>query len=101
MLCVMLKEGEYFMLGDDIKVMFIEDSSSKEIKLGIEAPKSVRISRDKLYEEELRKDPEANAAKLREAAAGRKYYNDKQRKEREKKRNWAARKAEERKAGNG
>jgi carbon storage regulator CsrA len=50
MLLLSVKEGDYIMIGDDIKVKIIGGSSVS--KIGIDAPKNVPIKRQAVYERE-------------------------------------------------
>jgi carbon storage regulator CsrA len=50
MLLLSVKEGDYIMLGEDIKVKIIGGSHIS--KLGIEAPKNIQIKRQAVYERE-------------------------------------------------
>jgi carbon storage regulator CsrA len=50
MLLLSVKEGDYIMIGDDIKVKIIGGSNVS--KLGIDAPKHVPIKRQAVYERE-------------------------------------------------
>jgi carbon storage regulator len=50
MLLLSVKEGDYIMIGDDIKVKIVGGSNVS--KLGIEAPKDVSIKRQAVYERE-------------------------------------------------
>jgi carbon storage regulator CsrA len=51
MLLLSVKEGDYIMIGDDIKVKIIGGSSVS--KVGIEAPKDVLIRRQAVYERDV------------------------------------------------
>lgn len=51
MLIISRKLGESFLIGGDIKVCVVESSKDK-VRLGIEAPKNVKIIRAELYESE-------------------------------------------------
>ena len=53
MLVLNLKEGDYVMLGDNIKVYFEHKFSRDSLDLLIDAPKDVLIMRDKLYEKSI------------------------------------------------
>jgi carbon storage regulator CsrA len=50
MLLLSVKEGDYIMLGEDIKVKIIGGSHIS--KLGIEAPKNIQIKLQAVYERE-------------------------------------------------
>jgi carbon storage regulator CsrA len=56
MLLLSVKEGDYIMIGDDIKVKIIGWSSVS--KIGIDAPKNVPIKRQAVYERENDITPE-------------------------------------------
>ena len=49
MLIIARKKGEGFYIGDDISVSVVEATKDK-VKIGIEAPKDVKIMRSELYE---------------------------------------------------
>ena len=51
MLVLTLKEGDYVLIGDDIKVYFEHKISRGSLDLAIEAPEGVPVLRGKLYEE--------------------------------------------------
>ncbi|MDR1299613.1 MAG: carbon storage regulator [Oscillospiraceae bacterium] len=50
MLMLSVREGDYIMLGEDIKVKII--GGSRISKLGIDAPKDIQIKRQAVYERE-------------------------------------------------
>ncbi len=49
MLVITRQPGDSILIGDDIKVMILEVSGDK-IKMGIEAPRSVRIMRSEVLD---------------------------------------------------
>jgi len=49
MLILTRKPGETIMIGDDIKVTIL-GVASKQIRIGIEAPKDVPVHREEIYE---------------------------------------------------
>jgi len=51
MLVISRRTGESFLIGDDIEI-FILEAGNDRIKIGIEAPKNVRIIRKELKETE-------------------------------------------------
>ena len=53
MLVVTLREGDYVMIGDNIKVHYNRPNGKDQLAIGIEAPKEVEIIRGKLYEERV------------------------------------------------
>jgi len=63
-----IKEGDYIKLGDDIRIEVLKDMSAGVIKIGIDAPRSTKILRSKLYESELAANPEGNQTELDELA---------------------------------
>ncbi|MDR1590142.1 MAG: carbon storage regulator [Oscillospiraceae bacterium] len=60
MLLLSVKEGDYIMIGDDIKVKIIGGSNVS--KVGIEAPKDVAIRRQAVYERDVAATEERVAA---------------------------------------
>ena len=56
MLVLTRKEDEYFMIGDSIKVMITTCAGT--VKLGISAPKDVKILRGELCDAEEQDDTE-------------------------------------------
>lgn len=53
MLVIGRKPGEYIMIGDDIKVKVVK-SEAGDLRLAVEAPRNVTITRGEIYEEQLR-----------------------------------------------
>ena len=53
MLLVSLKESDYVMIGDNIKVSFKQMKGKDHLVLGIDAPRDVPVLRGKAYEEEV------------------------------------------------
>ena len=51
MLVITRQPGDSFLIGDDIKVIILEVNGDK-IKVGIEAPRSVRIMRSEVMDTE-------------------------------------------------
>ena len=51
MLVISRQPGDSILIGDDIKVIILEVSGDK-IKIGIEAPKSIRIMRNEVLDTE-------------------------------------------------
>ena len=58
MLVITLREGDYIMIGEDIKIQYDHINGKDHLALGIEAPRDLSILRGKVYEENL----EAKAA---------------------------------------
>ena len=50
MLVLTRKTDQSIMIGDDIKV-FVVDVRGDQVKLGIEAPRSVSVHREEIYQE--------------------------------------------------
>jgi len=55
MLLISLSEGDYVMIGGNIKVSYDHIKGKNSLVLGIEAPKDVDILRGEFYEKELEK----------------------------------------------
>ena len=55
MLVINLREGDYVMIGENIRIHFDHPDGKDQIALGIEAPKEVGILRGKIYEEGIAK----------------------------------------------
>ena len=55
MLIVSLREGDYVMIGDNIKVHYDSRRGADQLAIGIEAPRDVSVLRGKLYEEGIAK----------------------------------------------
>ena len=53
MLVIGRKPGEYVMIGDNIKVKVIK-SDEGDLRLAIDAPREVVITRGEIYEEQLK-----------------------------------------------
>jgi len=51
MLVIGRKPGEYIMIGDNIKVKVVK-SDNGDLRLAIEAPKEMAITRGELYEQQ-------------------------------------------------
>ena len=50
MLVLGRKEGESIMIGKDIVVTFVEQQGTRNIRVGIKAPKHMAIHRTEVYE---------------------------------------------------
>jgi carbon storage regulator len=50
MLVLGVKEGDYIIIGDNVKIKVIKTGSL--FRLGVEAPKGVRVLRQRVYERE-------------------------------------------------
>jgi len=65
MLSLTMREGDYLMIGKDIKLTFEKVVGDNKMYIHIDAPKSVEILRDKVYERALEDGAEANGELLR------------------------------------
>lgn len=52
MLVLGRKPGEYVVIGDDIKVKVVK-SEAGDLRLAIDAPRNVKITRGEIWEEQL------------------------------------------------
>lgn len=55
MLVIGRKPGEYVMIGDSIKVKVVK-SDNGDLRLAIDAPKDIEITRGEVYEERMKKE---------------------------------------------
>ena len=55
MLHLTLSEGDYVMLGEDIRVHYDHNTGQATLVLGIEAPRDVSVVRSKVYEDAVAK----------------------------------------------
>jgi sRNA-binding carbon storage regulator CsrA len=55
MLYLTLREGDYFMVGDNVKVTFERKHGSDTMFIGVDAPRDVPIMRSQIYEDEVAK----------------------------------------------
>lgn len=53
MLVIGRKPGEYVMIGENIKVKVVK-SEAGDLRLAIEAPKDIKITRGEIYEEQVK-----------------------------------------------
>ena len=68
MLSLRIKEGDYFMIGDDVHIHVPKQKAiGRFVQLMIEAPKTVPVMRSKPYEERLM---EAGGAEVVKAVKG-------------------------------
>ncbi len=70
MLCMSVKNEEYLMIGDDIKIVFLGCGGGQS-KIMIEAPKNVNIVRGRAIEKRIQ-DPELLAKIPKYHSAGKK-----------------------------
>jgi carbon storage regulator CsrA len=61
MLMLTVKDGDYIMLGDDVKIRFV--TAGTVYKLAVDAPKDMRIRRKGMYEAETASRDGADYAK--------------------------------------
>ena len=66
MLMITLREGDYFMVGGNVKVSYERSEGKDALILGVDAPKDVQILRGKYYENEIAKLAEAGDVKAQE-----------------------------------
>ncbi len=59
MLVLTRKVGEGILIGEDVKIMILENQDGK-IRIGIEAPKDQKIYRQEVYERICRENREAS-----------------------------------------
>ena len=53
MLTLSLREGDYFMIGDNIKIVYNRSTGKDCVHINVEAPKNLRILRGQLFEAEI------------------------------------------------
>ena len=53
MLQVTVEQGEYIMVGDNVKIYYDRLNSNKQLVLSFDAPREVRVMRQKVHEEKL------------------------------------------------
>ena len=63
MLSLNVKEGDYLLIGDNIRI-HVQKGIGNNMKIGIEAPRAVPIVRGKVYERNLLEDPWGNLEEL-------------------------------------
>jgi carbon storage regulator len=83
MLVLTRKLGERIAIGDDISITLLEIKGS-QVKLGIEAPKSISVHRQEIYErirEENLRSSEVGISELSKAASLLRIKNPRERKD--------------------
>ena len=60
MLVLGRRESEKIIIGEDIEVMVIAVKSNGTVRIGVKAPREIRVMRDELLNREERKDEQAN-----------------------------------------
>jgi carbon storage regulator len=63
MLSLLVREGDYLLIGDDIRI-HVQKGVGRNMKIGIDAPRSVPVVRGAVYEKELMADPYENLEQL-------------------------------------
>ena len=53
MLQVTVDQGEYILIGDNIKIYYDRLNSNRQLVLSFDAPREVKVMRQKLHEEKL------------------------------------------------
>ncbi|HEY9085604.1 MAG TPA: carbon storage regulator [Candidatus Tyrphobacter sp.] len=59
MLCLNRKAHESIRIGEDILIVVMDVNAAGVVKLGIEAPKDVKVLRSEVYEKDRSTDPSA------------------------------------------
>jgi sRNA-binding carbon storage regulator CsrA len=59
MLLITLREGDYFLIGDNVKVSFERTEGRDVISVGVDAPREVQIQRGQVYERKIAQMAEA------------------------------------------
>ena len=81
MLLISLREGDYVMIGDDIRVSYDQLKGRDHLVLAIDAPRDVSIQRGKIYEENIKKMAEEGDSSAAELSGKlKKEYTDRARK---------------------
>jgi len=86
MLSLTMKNGEYLLIGDDIKITFQGGSGKDSLYIGVNAPKSVKVIRSGLFEKivaEKAAAGDAEAIKANEAIAADKAERERERRRKE------------------
>jgi sRNA-binding carbon storage regulator CsrA len=65
MLYITLKEGDYFVVGGNVKVTFERTAGQESIFVGVEAPREISVQRGQIYEAEIAKRAEAGDEQAR------------------------------------
>ena len=68
MLVLSRQKNEAIMIGDDVEITVV-DIRGDRVRLGITAPKSVRVHRKEIYEAIRRENIEASRTKLEDLSA--------------------------------
>ncbi|MCL2388558.1 MAG: carbon storage regulator [Defluviitaleaceae bacterium] len=55
MLHLTLKKGEYFMIGENIRVMYDRNDGKMVTAFGVDAPNDIKVTRGKVYENRVAK----------------------------------------------
>jgi|GEM_PF-591003 len=53
MLRVTVEQGEYVLIGDNIRIYYDRLNSNKQLVLSFDAPREVEITRQRIYEERI------------------------------------------------
>ena len=69
MLVLSRKLNQAIMVGDDIRIVVVSVDRD-QVKLGIEAPRSIAVHRSEIYEEIQRQNREAAASEIGAPSAG-------------------------------
>jgi carbon storage regulator len=63
MLSLLVRQGDYVLIGNDIRI-HVQRGVGRNMKIGIDAPKSVPVVRGEVYERSLMEDPYENLEEL-------------------------------------
>ncbi len=55
MLYITLREGDYFMVGNNVKITYERTAGRDSMYVGIDAPREVKVIRGQVYENEIAK----------------------------------------------
>jgi sRNA-binding carbon storage regulator CsrA len=59
MLYITLREGDYFVIGDNVRVSFERTEGRDVISVGVDAPREVQVQRGQVYERKIAQLAEA------------------------------------------
>ena len=58
MLILTVQEGDYIMIDDDIRIEFSPGIGGNSVRLGIDAPRTRKVARGKVYEKMMLENPD-------------------------------------------
>ncbi len=53
MLYITMHEGDYFMVGDNVKIVFDHSRGRNQVFIGVDAPRDVQVLRGEIYENKV------------------------------------------------